>query len=112
LASFEKTLADKKEKLKKYERRELILFEAKIHEEAGSHDKAIKILNDKKGHIVDDVNKYESLARNYKKLGDKDHAIEALDTLLEINSSNYNYYYRVLEAHGIKIPAKVTDKLT
>ena len=28
---------------------ELILFQAKIHEEAGSHDKAIKILNDNKG---------------------------------------------------------------
>jgi hypothetical protein len=53
LASFETTLKENKEKLKKHERSELTLFEARIHEDAGNYEKALLVLNDKKGLIVD-----------------------------------------------------------
>jgi hypothetical protein len=33
-------------------------------------------------------------------MGDKDKAIEALEELLQLNSSNTNYYLKVLEVHG------------
>jgi hypothetical protein len=43
-------LKENKDKLKKHERTELTLFEAKILEESGDHKKAIEVLS-KKGLI-------------------------------------------------------------
>ena len=47
LASFEKTLKEDKnsEKLKKHDKSEVALFEARIHEAMGNHKKAIEILS-------------------------------------------------------------------
>lgn len=51
LQSFEKTLRDDKAKLKKHERNELTLFEAKILEDSGDCKKAIDVLS-KKGNVA------------------------------------------------------------
>lgn len=78
LQSFEKTLKDNKDKLKKHERTELTLFEAKILEDSGDHKKAIEVLN-KKGLVANQVSKNEAIARNYQAMGDKDKTIEHLE---------------------------------
>ena len=78
LSSFEKTLIENKDKLKNHERSELTLFEAKIHEGKGDYEKAIEALL-RKGAVVDDTSRYERLAENYLRLGQKDKAIENLE---------------------------------
>ena len=87
-----------------------MLFEAKIHEEAGNYEKALQVLEDKKGLIVDRVNKLEALARNYSKVGNKEKAVESYEELLQLNSSNYAYYYRILEAQGVPIASKLSEE--
>lgn len=79
LESFERTLKENKDKMSKYGRSELALFEARIYEELGEYQKAIRILQDKNKLIVDRINKYESLARVYQKSADKDKAIDTLE---------------------------------
>jgi hypothetical protein len=32
--------------------------------------------------------------------GEKDKAIDILENLLMLNNSNFNYYFKILEAHG------------
>jgi hypothetical protein len=75
LQSFEKTIKENKEKLKKHERTELTLFEARILEAQGEHKKAIELLS-KKGLVANQIAMHESIARNYQKLGEKDKAID------------------------------------
>jgi len=70
--------ADKKMKLKKYERSELVLFKARVLEELGEYQKAIDTIS-KKGEVVNQLALNEQLARLYRALGDKDKAIERLE---------------------------------
>ena len=65
MTSFEKTLVEDKEKLKKNEQGELSLFKAQIYLEMGNLQKSIDILNDKNSMIVNQVKKGETLARAY-----------------------------------------------
>lgn len=61
LKSFEKTLSDDKssDKLKKKERTELILLEARIHEAMGNYQKAIDTLTKTKPIVANQVAKNE-----------------------------------------------------
>lgn len=38
------------------------------------------------------------------KENNKEKAVDNLENLLQMNSSNYNYYIQILEAHGIAKP--------
>lgn len=77
LASFEKTLKeDKNEKLKKKEKSEIILFEAKIYEAMGEYQKAIDTLTQAKHQVANDIAKHEALGRLFDKLGQKDKAVD------------------------------------
>jgi tetratricopeptide (TPR) repeat protein len=79
LSSFEKTVKEEKtEKLKKKERSELTLFEARIYEAMGEPKKAIHFINKSK-LIVNLVAKHEMLARLYNAVGNKDEAINELE---------------------------------
>ena len=73
-------MIENKDKLKNHERSEITLFEARIHEAKGDYQKAIEALL-RKGAVVDDTSRYERLADNYLKLGEKDKAIENLEYL-------------------------------
>ncbi len=79
LQTFEKSMKeDKQEKLKKHDRSELTLFEARILEDMGSHAKAVELLN--KGNLVANMTaKNEALARIYITIGEKDKALEHLE---------------------------------
>lgn len=59
LVSFEKTLKDSRENLKRYERSEVDLLYSRIYETMGENQKAISFLEKKKNDIVDDVTYYE-----------------------------------------------------
>jgi tetratricopeptide (TPR) repeat protein len=78
LVSFEKTLTENKDKLKNHERSELTLFEARLYEGLGNYEKALEILS-KENQIFDETAKFERLAENYIKLGNKEKAIENLE---------------------------------
>lgn len=71
-------MKDNKDKLKNHERSEITLFEARIHEAKGDYEKAIETLN-RKGVLVDDISKFEKLADNYLKLGNREKTIEYLE---------------------------------
>jgi tetratricopeptide (TPR) repeat protein len=77
LRSFEKTTTDDKnsEKLRKKDKSELTLLEARIYEAMGNFQKAIECLNQTKAPVVNEVAKNEQLARLHLALGDKDKAI-------------------------------------
>lgn len=72
---------EKQEKLKKRERSELTLFEARIYEAMGQHQKAIEYLTKSKT-VANLVAKNEMLSRLYKAVGNKDKAVEHLEELL------------------------------
>jgi tetratricopeptide (TPR) repeat protein len=61
--------------LKKKERTELLLLEARIYESMGNHQKAIDSLTKTKSVVANQVAKNEQLARLYLGLGDKDKAV-------------------------------------
>jgi len=86
--------------LKKKEKTELLLLEARIYESMGNHQKAINSMTNPKAVVANQVAKNEQLARLYLGLGDKDKAIDYYEKLLEINSSNQSYYYDILRVHG------------
>ena len=103
LGSFQKTVQEdekKGEKLKKHDKSELAMFEARIYEALGNNAKAIDIL--KKDVVVNRVAKHETLARLFEKEGDKDKAIDQLEELLMLNSSNLRYYYEILRIRGFE----------
>jgi len=77
LRSFEKTITDDKasEKLKKKDKSELTLLEARNHEAMGNYLKAIECLTSPNAVVVNLVAKNEQLARLHLALGDKDKAI-------------------------------------
>ena len=109
LASFEKTMKDEKqEKLKKKERSELTLFEAKIYEAMGQYQKAIDFLNKSKV-VANLVAKNEMLARLNTLAGNKDKAVDHYEELLQLNSSNSRYYYEILKIRGIDKKASFTE---
>jgi tetratricopeptide (TPR) repeat protein len=89
LHSFEKTLSEDStsDKLKKHDRNELTLYEARIYEAMSDHKKALEVLSREK-LIANQTAKNEMLARIHLALGDKDNAILHLDNLLQLNSSN------------------------
>jgi len=45
------------------------------------------------------------------KIGGQEKAIDYLEGLLQLNSSNYNYYLQILEGHGLK-DLSITNKLS
>ena len=53
--------------------------------------------------IVDDVRKNEILANLYIKNNQSKKAIETLEVLLRLNSSNSIYYHMILKAEGITL---------
>jgi tetratricopeptide (TPR) repeat protein len=99
VTSFEKTLLENDAHLKRQDKSELAVFKARIHEDLGETAKAIEILSDKQ-LVVDQVLRCETLTRIYLSLGEKDKAIDVLEDLLMLNNSNFNYYFKILEAHG------------
>jgi hypothetical protein len=42
------------------------------------------------------------LARLYNAVGNKDKAVDHLEELLQLNSSNNKYYYEILKIRGIE----------
>lgn len=78
--SFEKTLKEDKasEKLKKHDKNELALFEARIYEALGEYQKAVDILSNTKV-VVNQVARNENIARVYELMGNKEKAIEHLE---------------------------------
>ena len=70
----------KGEKLKKHDKGELAMFEARVYEAMGNTAKAIEILN--RDVVVNRVAKHEHLARLYESTGDKDSAIDHYEELL------------------------------
>lgn len=102
LASFQKTMkedGEKGEKLKKHDKSELAMFEARIHEAMGNAAKALDIIK-RDGLVVNRVAKHEIMARLFETLGEKDKAIDQLEELLQLNSSNLRYYYDILRLFG------------
>jgi len=69
----------------------------------GENKKAIKFLTKRKNDlmIVDDVRKNEMLARLYAANNQQKKAVETLESLLRLNSSNSEYYHGILRAEGI-----------
>lgn len=104
LHSFEKTLKEDKnqEKLKKHDKTELTLFEARCYEGAGDYKKAIEVLTRPGAVVANQTALGETLARLYRLSGDKDKAVEKWEDLLMLNSSNYRYYYEILKIHGFE----------
>lgn len=79
LASFDKTMSESRDRIKKNERSELLLFKARILEDSGDIQGAIKVLVDNSKEIVDNGNRLEYLSRNYMKSGENEKAIDCLE---------------------------------
>ncbi len=92
---------EKQEKLKKKDRSELTLFEARIYEAMGQQQKAIEFITKSKV-VANLVAKNEMLARLYNAVGNKDKAVDHLEELLQLNPSNNKYYYEILKIRGIE----------
>lgn len=76
LDSFEKTTKEEKQSaLKKHDKSELALLEARIHEAMGNTAKALEVL-ERPDLVVNRVAKHENLARIYGLQGNKDKAVE------------------------------------
>lgn len=92
--------ADDKNILKPHEMSEIYLFKVNILVEMGENKKAIKFITKKTSEkaIMDDVRKNEILANLYLQNNQRSKAIECLETLLKLNSSNAAYYKQILEA--------------
>ena len=67
----------------------------------GNPKKAISHLYKKKKEIVDDLAFNELLYKLHLKVQQNDKAIEHLEELLRLNSSNTNYYTALLKAKGV-----------
>jgi tetratricopeptide (TPR) repeat protein len=81
-------------------------------EKSGQHYKAVNLILKKEKKITNQISKYETLARNYEKLGKPEKAIESLNALLQICSANASYYWKVLELKGIPKPKDANDILS
>jgi tetratricopeptide (TPR) repeat protein len=79
-------------KLKKFEISELLLFEAKIHEDNSAYYKAVNILSKKEKQITNQTVRLEMLSRVYTKMGKQDKALEACNQILEINPNDKAVY--------------------
>lgn len=70
----------KGEKLKKHDKGELAIFEARVYEAMGNTAKAIEILN--RDVVINKVTKHENLARLYENTGYKDNAVNHYEELM------------------------------
>lgn len=58
------------------------------------------------------INKNEALLRNYEKLGKNEKAVDVVNNLLMLMSSNSDYYWKVLELKGLPKPKNANDILS
>jgi hypothetical protein len=61
------------------------------------------MMSDNKHFILDKVQFYELLARLRMKNCQRMKATDQLDLLLQLNTVNYETYYKILEARGIPL---------
>jgi peptide alpha-N-acetyltransferase len=98
----------KERQLKPHEISEIYLFKAKIYEEMGKLKQAAKFLTGKRAEaaVLDDVAKYTILSRVYAKLGQTQKAVDCLEHMLKMNSSNKQIYLDILKARGVDLESK------
>jgi tetratricopeptide (TPR) repeat protein len=94
-----------KERLKAHEMSEIYLFKGRVLESMGEPKKAIKFLLDKKAEatILDDIAKYEMLARLFMKINQRAKAVQCMERLLKMNSSNKQIYVDILRGKGVNV---------
>lgn len=78
-------------------------MKVRAHENAGEIDKALDFMQANIKAFVDDLQRYDLLGRLYSKKGDQAKAVENYESLLMLNSCNFDTYYSLLEAKGVKL---------
>jgi len=97
-------IAEKQEKPPKaYELSELHLFAGLIYSEMKEFKKGMQYLEKKSKKIVDEVRKNEMLTQFYLKCNMTNKAKRSLETLLEINPNNKDYFLKMLQAEGVDV---------
>jgi tetratricopeptide (TPR) repeat protein len=72
-------LREGKDKLKKFEKSEIIIFYSKIYSEMGDHQRAINYLKKKVKEVVNELAYNEAMYTYAMKLGNKEIAIDHLE---------------------------------
>lgn len=106
ILKFIQEQADSKKKtwdLTPVQKFEVIKMKIKAHEELGEIDKALDYLQANVNEFVDDLQRSDFLGRLYSKKGDSEKAIHHFEDLLMLNACNFDTYYSLIEAKGVKL---------
>lgn len=82
---------------------ELHLLKVHSLEHNEAYEYALTCIKKNKKCFIDDLQREDLVARMNLKMGNKDLAIKHYENLLQLNSCNYETYYKILKAHGVDI---------
>lgn len=75
---------------------EIVTLKAKALVAQNKYDQALQTVEKNKKSLVDDLQRNDLLANIYQKLDKREAAIECLENLLELNSCNYETFYKII----------------
>ena len=80
---------------------EVLNLAIRCHEAQGQYKDALTFFTKHEAKIVDLVARHDYGGRLYFKTGNKAKAIEYYEELLQLNTSNFETYYKIIEVRGI-----------
>ncbi|KAK4702781.1 N-alpha-acetyltransferase 15/16, NatA auxiliary subunit, partial [Phenoliferia sp. Uapishka_3] len=107
MTSYEEMLREVPDR--EYEHSEVLLYHASILEEAGDWEKCLEFLGEHAGQIVDRQAYSVLRAHLLLKLGRKEPAEWAWQTLLEENPDNYNYIKAFVQSKDADVDSKTSE---
>lgn len=78
----------------------------------GNFEEALAFLKRNKNKVVDTVAKADYFGQIYLALGSEQEAVNAYESLLQLNSANLDTYKKIIKAKGIDIPKDISIKLS
>ena len=93
---------DNKRPISPPEKNELFVLKAKSLVQQKKFAEALDFVQ-KSPAILNKYAKFELEAQSYSGLGKTEEAIDAYERLLELNSVNYETYYKILKTHGLDL---------
>jgi tetratricopeptide (TPR) repeat protein len=82
---------------------EIYMLAARCHEKKGNNEEALKWITKNEGVFLDRLFLEETYGRLYQKTKKLDKATHHYENLLQLNSVNYETYYKLLSVKGVEV---------
>lgn len=99
---------DGKASLKPFEKCAVVLLWVRSLIGLKAYGRALKTIVKNKNLVLDEVEYHEICGKMQMKTNQKDAAVKSFEALLDLNSSNFDTYYHLIEAKGVALPEDKT----